>query len=236
MTDIPTFDDVTGESETTTNTTTTKSTPDVINPVDGAVDLILDALESKGKLVEFAAFAADAPDLKQDYVDYYGIPESVDTLSIEELFGIDMDGYDLVGTKPLTASENLSDDELEQLEDGEKFKKDGDLKKYVVKPEYADQLRGLKSHDGITKVVFRAINGRFGDTIDEKFGEGFAIKVGKGKSRLHGDDDVEAMKFLHFTKSDNDGDIKRRFEAAVDADEMTEEEADELVEDYTSDE
>ena len=235
MTDVPTFDDLTGESETTTSDTSTSSTPDVVEPVEGAVELILDALESKGKLVEFSAFAEDAPDVAEQYREYYGIPDDVETLSVEELFGLDLDGYDLVGTKPLTLEDNLSDEQLEMLTEDEHLKQNGDPKKYVVKPEYAEQLRGLKSNDGITQTVFRAINGRYGDLIDEKFGEGKAVKVGKGKSRLHDDDDVEAMKFLHFTVTDNDGDISRRFEAAVDADELEQEEADELVEDYTGD-
>lgn len=222
MSEVPTFgDDVKGDSKPT-NRGDSSSGPSIPDIDEGVADLIMDAIEQKGGLMEIPAFSEDAPDFKEAYVEHYGL-DDVATLSVEDLFGYDWSEYDYVGTPPVVNSDKLTDDELEQLTDDEKYKSDGDLKAYVIKPDYAEQFRDAKVLKGGTTPISKAINGLFGEEVAERFGEDSKVSVGKGKKRNHEGDPVEAMTHLAFWVSDSDRAPFQRKKAQMEAGTIDEE-------------
>lgn len=224
MSDAPTFgSDVVADNKSSSSSSSSYSGPNIPDIPEGVAQLVIDAIQQKGGLMELPAFAADAPDFKDEYAEYYGL-DDVETMSVEDLFGYDWSDYDLIGTPPVTKSENLSEDELAELSDDQKFKSNGDLKAYVIKPEYADEIEGANVLKSGTTPISKAVNGLFESLVTEAFGEDSKVSVGKGKSRNHDGDAIEAMTHVAFWVSDSDNAPFQRKKAAKQAGEISEDE------------
>lgn len=223
MSEKPQFgDEVLGDNKSN-RSTDGNSGPSIPDVSEGVAQLVIDAIQQKGGLMEIPAFSRDAPDFQEAYADHYDLPD-VETLSVEDLFGYDWSDYDYVGTPPVTESEELSDEELEQLTDDEKFKSDGDLKAYVIKPDFAEDFRDADVLKGGTTPISKAINGLFGEAVVEAFGEDSKVSVGKGKKRNHDGDAVEAMTHVAFWVSDSETAPFKRKKAANQAGRISDEE------------
>ena len=229
MSEVPTFDDVVSDSKQSSTGSSGSSGPSIPDVPEGVAQFIIDAIQQKGGLMEIPAFNDDAPDFKEAYADHYDV-EGIDALSAEDLFGYDWSDYDYIGTPPVTNSEDLTEDELDQLTDDEKFKSNGDLKAYVIKPEHAEQFRGTNVLKGGTTPISKAINGRFGDLVVEAFGEDSKVSVGKGKKRNHDGDAADAMTHLAFWVSDSDTAPFQRKKAQKEAGEISESDFEEWAE------
>lgn len=223
MSEVPTFDDdVLGDSKPAGGSGSS-SGPTIPEVEEGVAQLVVDAIQQKGGLMEIPAFNDDAPEFKESYVEHYGL-DDVETLSAEDLFGYDWDEYDYIGTPPVTNSDKLTDDELAELSDDEKYKANGELKAYVIKPEFAEDFRDTNVLKGGTTPISKAINGRFGDIVTEAFGEDSKVSVGKGKKRNHDGDAVESMTYISMWVSDSDTAPFQRKKAEKQAGEITEDE------------
>lgn len=223
MSDVPQFDKgIVGDNSTDSGSSGSSgpSIPDVSEPV---AQLVIDAIQQKGGLIEIPAFSDDAPDFPDQYAEYYGL-DDMETLSVEELFGQSWGDYDYIGTPPVVASEKLTDDEKSALSDDQRYKADGDEKKYVLKPEYAEAFADADVLKGGTTPISKALNGRFAELVVEAFGDDSKISVGKGKSRNHDGDSVEAQKYVAFWVSDSETAPLKRRKAEMQAGEMTESE------------
>ncbi len=222
MSEVPQFDEGIVSDNQTNSGDSTSSGPSIPDVSEEVAQLVIDAIQQKGGLIEIPAFAEGAPDFPDQYADYYGI-EEVETLSVEELFGQSWGDYDYIGTPPVTASENLTDDEKDQLTDDQRYKANGDEKKYVLKPEYSEAFDGANVLKGGTTPISKALNGYFSEKVVEAFGEDSKISVGKGKKRNHDGDSVEAQKYVAFWTSDSETAAKKRQKARMQAGEISEE-------------
>lgn len=229
MSDIPVFDDVVSDNKSQSAGSSGSSGPTIPDISEGVANLIIDAIQQKGGLMEIPAFARDAPDFQESYAEHYDLPD-VETLSVEDLFGYDWSDYDYVGTPPVTSSENLTEEELDQLTDDEKYKSNGDLKAYVIKPDFAEDFRGANVLKGGTTPISKAINGLFGEAVVEAFGEDSKVSVGKGKKRNHDGNAVEAMTHIAFWVSDSETAPFKRKKAANQAGRISDEELSEWAE------
>lgn len=223
MTDKPSFDKGIVTDNTPTSSSGESSGPAIPDIDEGVAQLVIDAVEDKGGRIELPAFARDGIDLPEQYVEYYGL-DDVETLSVEDLFGQNWEDYDYIGTPPVFASENLEEEDLDVYEDDELYKSDGDMKKYVVKPEYVEQFRDANVHKGATTPVPKAINGHFADIVTETFGDDAKVSVGKGKSRNHDGDESEAMTHVAFWVSRSETADYKREKARMEAGNTTESE------------
>lgn len=216
--------------EDTESSGTGGSTGPSIPAIDESVaQFVIDAIQQKEGLIEIPAFADDAEPLPDTYVDYYGF-EDVDTMSVEDIFGQDWEKYDYIGTPPVVESDSLTEEEKEQLTDDQLYKADGDEKKYVVKPEYAEDFDGAEVLKGGTTPISKAINGRFSEMVVDAFGQDSKISVGKGKARNHDGNKVEAQKYVAFWVSDSDTAALQREKARMQAGEISESEFHEWAE------
>lgn len=229
MSDIPTFDQGIVTEDKSSSTSSGSSEPDVVEVAEGVAQMIIDSIQQKGPVVEIPAFDREAIDIPEAYSDHYDF-EGAEKLSVESLFGLDLSEYDYIGTPPVTNSDNLSDDELEQLTDDEKFKSDGDLKAYVIKPEFAEAFRDANVKKGGTTPISRGLNGHWADLVTDAFGEDSKISVGKGKKRNHDGDAVEAMTHVAFWVSDSDTAPYQRKKAQYQAGEIDQETFEEWAE------
>lgn len=200
---------------------TDPSGPSIPDIHEDVAQMIVDAIESEGGLIEIPAFAADAPDFPEEYAEYYEGIEA-ETLSVEDLFGNDWSQYDYIGTPPVVASEKLTDEQKETLTDDQLLKNDGDEKKYVIKPEFAEQLQDADILKGGTTPISKSINGRFSALVTDAFGEDSKVSVGKGKKRNHNNNPVEAQKYVAFWVSDSETAALKRQKARMEAGEIEE--------------
>lgn len=229
MSGVPNFDDVVSDSKSSSSGSSGSSGPSVPEISEGVAQLIIDAIQQKGGLMELPAFSEDAPDFQEAYADHYDL-DDVETLSVEDLFDYDWSDYDYVGTPPVTDSDSLTDEEKEALTDDQRYKSNGDEKAYVIKPDFAEQFVDANVLKGATTPISKAINGRFSDLVVEAFGEDSKVSVGKGKKRNHDGDAVEAMTHMAFWVSDSDTAPFQRQKARVAAGDMSEEELEEWAE------
>ena len=223
MSETPNFgesDGIVTDTEVSSDPTD-PSGPSIPEIPEDVAQMIVDAVESEGGLIEIPAFAADAPDFPEEYSEYYGDIEA-ETLSIEDIFGYDWSGYDYIGTPPVVASEKLTEEQKEQLTDEQLLKSDGDEKKYVIKPEFAEQLQDASVLKGGTTPISKAINGRFAEMVTDTFGDDCKVSVGKGKKRNHNNNPVEAQKYVAFWVSDSDTAPLKREKARMEAGEIEE--------------
>lgn len=229
MSEVPQFDKGIVSDSKPSGSNSGNSGPSVPEVSEDVAQLIIDAVQQKGGLIEIPAFAEDAPDFPEEYADYYGI-EDVETLSVEDLFGQSWGDYDYIGTPPVTSSDDLSEDDKEALTDEQRYKADGDEKKYVIKPEYAEVFADADVLKGGTTPISKALNGRFADEVVEAFGDDCKLSVGKGKTRNHDGDAVAARKYVAFWVSDSETAPVKRKKAQMQAGEITESEFEEWKE------
>ena len=229
MSEKPTFNEGIVSDKRTTTSSSSSSGPSIGQIPEGVANLIFDALEDQDRFIELSAFADSAIEMPEQYAEYYGL-EDIETLSVEDLFGFDWGKYDFVGTAPVFNSDNLSEEDLDVYEDEELYKDNGDMKKYVVRPEYVEAFRGTNIHGGATVAVSKILNGRFGEEVVERFGEDTKISVGAGKEGNHDGDRQEAQKHLAFWTSDSETAAFKREQARLEADEITESEFTEWAE------
>lgn len=223
MSDKPTFDKGIIAGKSPSSSSSGSSGPTIPEIASGVAELVIDAIEDKGGRIELPAFSDEGIDLPDEYTEYYDL-EDVETLSVEDLFDQSWGSYDYIGTPPVFASENLDEEDLDTYEDDELYKSNGDMKKYVVKPDYIEQFRDANVHKGATTPISKAINGLFAEKVIESFGDDAKVSVGKGKSRHHDGDESDAMKHVAFWVSRSDTADYKREKARMEADEVTESE------------
>lgn len=229
MSEKPTFNEGIVSDKRTQTTSSSSSGPSISKVDENVAALIFDALEDQDGFIELSAFAESAIDMPEQYAEYYDL-DDVETLSVEDLFGFDWGKYDYVGTAPVFNSDNLEEEDLDVYQDDELYKSNGDMKKYVVRPDYVEDFRGTNIHGGATVAVSKALNGRFGEEVVERFGEATKISVGAGKEGNHDNDRKEAQKHLAFWTSDSETAAFKREQARLEADEITESEFTEWAE------
>jgi hypothetical protein len=197
---------------------------------ENAVDFILDALEQKGKF-ELPALNKDASELSEAVIDHYGFDDG--TLnSVQDIFGLDWDDVDFVGTEPLAKNPNhpgvdetdVTQEDLELLSEDERTTQSGDPKKYVLDPEYATQFRDANVDDSTLSALSRGINAHRNDEIVERFGSDSRVKVSIGKKRNHEGDAAEQRRYVHFSTSDSDTAAEKREEWAAELEDGDEDE------------
>lgn len=220
---IPQFDEGIVSDDKPTGGSSDSSGPSIPDIPESVAQLVIDAIQQKGGRIEIPAFAEGAPDFPDQYAEYYEM-DDVETLSVEELFGQSWGDYDYIGTPPVTASEKLTEDEKSELSDDQLLKADGEEKKYVIKPEYAEAFEDANVLKGGTTPISKAINGRFAEKVVEAFGEDSKVSVGKGKARNHDGDNVEAQKYVAFWVSDSETAPLKRKKAQMQAGEIPESE------------
>jgi len=223
MSDKPTFNEGIVSDKRTTTSSSSSSGPSISEVSEDVANLIFDALEDQDGFIELSAFADSAIDMPEQYAEYYDLDE-IETLSVEDLFGFDWGSYDYVGTPPVFNSDNLEEEDLDVYHDDELYKSNGDMKKYVVRPDYVEAFRDAKVHGGATVAVSKALNGRFAEEVVERFGEATKISVGAGKEGNHDNDRQEAQRHLAFWTSDSETAAFKREKARLEADEITESE------------
>lgn len=228
--DIPDFGGTEGIVQDTGSSSSGSYTPTVTDVPDEIAEFILDGIQQMGGMFEVPAFARDAPDFPEDHAEYYGI-EGVDTLSVEDLFGLDLEGVDFVGTEPLISSEKLTEDEKSALTEDELLTASGDDKAYVPRPETAETFRDANVADGLTTKLSKGINGHHADDVVDRWSPEHKVSVGKGKDRNHGGDPVESRRHVAFWVTDSDTAQKDRLKAQRDAGELSNEEYQELAAD-----
>jgi hypothetical protein len=223
MSEVPQFDEGIVTDSKPQSSGSDGSGPSIPEVRESVARLVIDAIQQKGGLIEVPAFKDSADALPESYAEYYDL-DDVETLSVEELFGQDWGDYDYIGTPPVVASEKLTDDEKDELTDDQRYKSDGDEKKYVIKPEYAEAFDGTNVLKGGTTPISKALNGRFSELIVEAFGDDSKISVGKGKSRNHEGDSVEAQKYVAFWVSDSETAPLKRQKARMQVGDISESE------------
>lgn len=223
MSEKPTFSEGIVSDKRTSTSSGSSSGPSISEVDESVAELIFDALEDQDEFIELSAFADSAIDMPEQYAEYYDL-EDIETLSVEDLFGFSWGSYDYVGTPPVFNSDKLTEEDLDVYEDDELYKKDGDMKKYVVRPDYVEAFRDAKVHGGATVAVSKALNGRFGEEVVERFGSDAKISVGAGKEGNHDGDRQEAQKHLAFWVSRSETADFKREKARLEADEITESE------------
>ena len=188
---------------------------------ENAVDFVLDVVQSEGAF-ELPAFNEDAHTLSEEIIDHYGFDE--DQLnSVQDLFDLDWDEVDFVGTEPLAQNPNhesvektdVTQEDLELLPEADRTTSTGDPKKYIPDPEYATQFRDANVDDSTLSALSRGINAHRNEEIVERFGEDSRVKVAIGKKRNHDGDAAEQRKYVHISTSDSDTAAEKREEWAA---------------------
>jgi hypothetical protein len=205
------------------------SGPRIPDLPEGAVTFILDALQNDGAF-ELPALNKDASELSDKFVEHYGLDEG-QLNSVQDLFDLDWDEVDFVGTEPLAQNPNhpsvddtdVTQEDLELLSEDERTTGSGDPKKYILDPEYATQFRDANVDDSTLSALSRGINAHRNDEIVERFGEDSRVKVGIGKKRNHEGDAAEQRRYVHFSTSDSETAADKREEWAAELEDEDEE-------------
>jgi len=232
MSEIPQFGEGINAETKTQSKGTRSSGPSIKEVSEGTVQMVIDAIQQKGGVngtVELSAFSSDAIEIPEKYAEHYDFGDA-EKLSVEDLFDSDWEDYDVIGAPPVTASKNLSEEEKEQLSDDQLHKANGDEKKYVIRPEYAEAFKGLKVLKGGTTPISKAVNGRYSDLVVEAFGEDFKVTVGKGKQSMHDGDAAEAQKYISFRVSDSETAALKRHKARNEVGNLSDEDFEEWKE------
>jgi hypothetical protein len=209
------------KSDNTSSGSSGSSGPSVPEWPENAVEFILDVLAQKGDF-ELPAFARNADAIPEKYAEHYGF-DGEDTLSVQDLFDIDWDETDFVGTEPLVNNPEhpdvedsaVSEEQLETLTEGEKTTQGGDPKKYILDPEYATQFRDARIDDSTVTSISRGVNGYHSETIAERFGDDTRFKATIGKKRNNDGDAAKQRKSVFFTISDSETAADKREEWAA---------------------
>lgn len=206
-------------------------------PDQSVVEWILEAVQAGDGLVEFPLHREDAvnvselaEDTENDRVQELldELPDSVETLSFEDFFGLDLeaDGYEYIGTEPkLNETDkneftNLSDEKKEVYQDEDIYKHgkpDKGKKAYMTAPDWVEIVR---NNDIDGESVYRAstvLNGHFYPLIYEYLSEdekaGLArLSVGVGKS-YNNEDEFAKRKSVSFSIQEGKSTAKRVFNA-----------------------
>lgn len=203
----------------------TTSGPSIPELEPSAVDFVLDVLEQKGSY-ELPAFARDADTIAEQYAEHYGFDADM-TLSVQDLFDLEWSDTDYVGTEPLVENPNhpdvddsgVTEEQLEQLTDGERTTSDGSPKKYVLDPEYAEQFRDANIDDSTLSALSRGINAYHSDDIVERWSDDHRVKVAIGKKRNNNSDAAQQREYVYFSTSDSETAAEKREEWAAEVNE-----------------
>lgn len=194
------FSDVEADSKDTGKSGSGHVSKSLDEPEADATEFILDAMDAKGGGIYLPAFAEDAPEASEAHEEEYGIEG---TLSVEDIFGLDLEDADTIANLPTTDTDNVDEDVLEEYPDEIKRKKggDGDLLAVVPKPEVLEEAKkDLNIKSGVPTDVRDLMNGYNPELVADRLGDQYIISTTRGKKRNH-EDEMERLKHIHFSPS-----------------------------------
>jgi len=209
---------VTGTGEQTSSSgTQRKRTPSVGEPDESVVQLLLSLLddEEKGYEVEIFAFSEEAEEagkvFSEEQKEQLGLPEDVNTMSWEDLFGLDVSDYEYV-----------SYPKRDRGEDG---------------VTYVDDMDSSDFTGDLTGDTKKALNGHYAEEIQQIFGSDGAspdnptheVAIRCGKQSEHDDDFLKARKYQRFYVRSADTTPKNVIKARQAGGEISESEAEKLL-------
>jgi len=192
-------------------------------PDESTVEYILAAVEAGQGLAEFPLHREEAVSVEELAEETENetaeelledLPESVETLSFEDFFGLDLeeDGYEYIGTEPkLNEADkgewsDLSEEEKEKYQDEDIYKHgdpDKGKKSYMTAPDWVEIVRDNRIDGESVYEASTILNGHFYPLVYSHLSEGekgglARLAVGVGKS-YNNDDEFGKRKNVSFS-------------------------------------
>lgn len=210
----------TGGSRTEDSTPSGDSTSPSVSvekPTTSAVEYIIEAVEANGGVAEIPVFDSDAESVGElaeaDLDDPWdsilsGMANSVDSISLESIFGVDLSGQEVeyVGTPPLLNEKNksefsdLDEETQDRYPDDEKYSygdPENGLKSYITAPDWLDVETEGRIKKSVVSDATEVLNAYHYPEIYDRFHNGSDVRlvVGVGRKSNHVDENGDVDEF-----------------------------------------
>jgi len=210
--------------------------PSITEVSEGTAEVLIQFLESED-VADFTipfspdADVSDVKDIPDEWLEGLDLPEGCETLTVADLFGLDLSEYDYFGNPPRGQSDGDSDDPIDTEWKERGYKGNGNLIhdiKVAVNGNYCQEIQERlaegypEASEDNPEVIIAVTIPTKGDSLFDDMGEGIDLEYSR-------------RQYARFYVQDADSTPERAIRYRQKAGQITEDEADQLVDSLDGD-